>query len=100
MATAAACYMMIHPHLGVEKAAFIFAATLIGGFGSKAIIAVMVHALWTTMVMVACTLGLLLVAITVTEDAVFKDAAVEGVASGAAGSIIVVIGALLERHQE
>ena len=47
MATAAACYMMIHPHLGVEKAAYGFAAILAGGFGTKALLAVMIRALKT-----------------------------------------------------
>ena len=49
--------------------------------------------------MMAAALTLLMVAITVIDAAVFKDAAVEGLAYGVAGSIIVVIGALLERHQ-
>ena len=99
MATSAACYMLIHPNLGVEKAAFIFSAILMGGFGSKALLAVMIHALKTALLMMGCAILLLLVAITMTDADVFKDAAVEGVASGLGGSIIVIIGALLERHQ-
>ena len=99
MATAAACYMMIHPHLGVEKAAFGFTAVLVGGFGTKALLAVLIQAFKTAVIMVGCTLALLLVAITATNAEVFKDAAIEGVANGVAGSIIVVVGALLERHR-
>ena len=99
MATVAACYMMINPHLGVEKAAFSFTAVLVGGFGTKALLAVMIRALNTAVIMMACTLVLLLVAITATHAEIFKDAAVEGVANGVAGSIIVVVGALLERHR-
>ena len=99
LATSASCYMMIHPHLGIEKAAFIFASILMFGFASKALLAVMIHALKTALLMVTCSLALLLIAITMTDAEVFKDAAVEGVASGVGGSVIVFIGALLERHQ-
>ena len=59
----------------------------------------MIHALKTALLMMGCAILLLLVAITMTDADVFKDAAVEGVASGLGGSIIVIIGALLERHQ-
>ena len=99
MATAAACYMMLNEHLGVEKAAFGFATILAGGFTAKAVLAVAIRALRSAVLMVAATLTLLLVAITATDATVFKDAAVESVAYGIAGMIIVVIGAFLERHQ-
>ena len=99
MATLAACYMMLNPHLGVEKAAFGFATILSGGFITKAVLAVAINALKSAVMMVAATLVLLLVAITATHAEVFKDAAVESVSYGIAGGIIVVVGALLERHR-
>ena len=43
--------MMIHPHLGVEKAAYGFAAILAGGFGTKALLAVMIRALKTVLLL-------------------------------------------------
>ena len=94
-----AIYLLAHDALGVDKAAFMFAATLIGGFGSKALVAVMVNAMNTALVMVIAMLALVLAMIGFTDAAVFKDAAVEGITSGAAGSIIVVMDALLARHK-
>ena len=99
MATLAAVVMLVHPHAGVESAAFKFAAALIGGFVVQASVAVMVKALKTVLLMIGAALLLLVTAITFTDASVFKDAAVETVALGAAGGVIVVINLLLERHK-
>ena len=38
--------------------------------------------------------------ITFTDASVFKDAAVEGLMAMSGGSLIVIVGALLERHRK
>ena len=99
-ATAVAAYLLVHDGLGVEKAAYTFAAILIGGFLTKSLLAVAINAMRTMLLMVFCALLLIVVTITFTDAAVFKDAAVEGLLAFAGGSLIVLIGALLERLKE
>ena len=97
--TAVAAYLLIHDGLGVEKAAYQFSAILIGGFLTKALIAVGIGAMRTMFLMVLAALALIVITITFTDASVFKDAAVEGLLAMAGGSLIVLIGALLERHK-
>ena len=99
MATLVAAYLTIHNGLGVEKAAFQFASILVGGFLTKTLLAIAIGAMRTMLLMVFCALLLIVVTITFTEAAVFKDAAVEGLMAMSGGSLIVIIGALLERHR-
>ena len=99
MATFTACYMVINTELGVPKAAFGFSAILIGGFATKALLALNVNAMKTMMFMVFAALFLLLVNLTFTDSNIFKDSAVEGLTNMVGGSLIVLIGALLERHK-
>ena len=99
MATFTACYMVINEDLGVPKAAFQFSAILIGGFATKALLALNVVAMRTMLVMVFAALFLLLVNLTFTDADVFKDSAVEGLTSLVGGSLITLLGALLERHK-
>lgn len=99
MATIVACYLVIYDGLGVEKAAFGFSSLIIGGFLTKSLLAVGINALRTMLLMVFCALLLLVVNVTFTDSAVFKDAAVEGLLSFAGGALIVLIGALLERQK-
>ena len=99
MATAVAAYLTIHNGLGVEKAAFQFSSILVGGFLTKSLLAVAIGAMRTVILMVFCGLMLIVVTITFTDASVFKDAAVEGLLAMAGGSLIVIIGALLERHK-
>ena len=99
MATAVAAYLTIHNGLGVEKAAYQFSAILVGGFLTKSLLAIGIDAMRTTIFMVFCALLLIVVTITFTDASVFKDAAVEGLMAMSGGSLIVIIGALLERHR-
>ena len=99
MATLTACYMVVNDSLGIEKAAFNFSAVLIGGFFMKTIVAIGIGAMKTMLLMVFCALLLIVTNVTFTDSTVFKDAAVEGLLTGSGGSLIVLIGALLERRQ-
>ena len=99
MATAVAAYLTIHNGLGVEKAAFQFASILVGGFLTKTLLAIAIGAMRTMLLMVFCALLLIVVTITFTDASVFKDAAVEGLMSFSGGALIVIVGALLERHR-
>ena len=100
LTTAVACYITIHDGLLIPKAAFQFSAVLIGGFIAKALLATMIGAYRTMFLMVASSLLLVVISLNFTDAGVFKDAAVEGLLVGIGGGIIVVIGALLERHKD
>ena len=97
MATAVACYLTLQGE--IPKAAFNFSSILIGGFITKSLIAVAIGAMRTMLLMAFCALLLVVVTITATDAAVFKDAAVDGMLSMAGGGLVVLIGALLERHR-
>ena len=97
MATAVAVFLTSYGE--IPKAAFQFSVILIGGFTAKALIAVMIGAMRTTMLMVFASLLLAVSTIVGTDAAAFKDAAVEGMLSYLAGGLVVLIGAMLERHQ-
>lgn len=99
MATVVACYLVMNDGLGVGKAAFGFSSLLVGGYLSKALLALGIGAMRTMILMVFCALLLIVVNVQFTDSTVFKDAAVEGLLNFAGGSLIVLIGALLERHK-
>lgn len=98
MATIVACFILLFTD--VPASGFQFSAILIGGFVSKALIAVQIGALRTVLLMVGSALLLIVVNLVGVDGSVFKDKAVEGLLSMAGGGIVVVIGALLERHQK
>ena len=100
MTTITAIYITANESLGIDQSAFKFNAVLIGGFLSKALLAIAIPAMRTMLLMVGSALLLAVVTLTFTDASSFKDAAVEGTLLMAAGSIVVIIGALLERLKD
>ena len=100
MSTTVAMYMVIHTGLGVPSAAYQFAAVLIGGFVSLALLAAGVGTMRVMSLLVACTLLLIVSVVNFTPDNIFKDKTLEGLFTATAGGLVVLIKAVLERHRE
>ena len=84
----------------VDSTAFKVGAVLVGGFVTRAAIAVAIGALNTAILMVLSSFALLSCAIVLLHAETFKDHAIEGVAVGAATGALMVVGQMLERHKQ
>ena len=100
LTTAVATLLVVNGNLAVPEAAYGFAVLLIGGFLTKALLAVKIGALRTMFLMFSCALWLIVINVGFTDAAVFKDSAVAGLLNFAGGSTIVLIAALFERLKE
>ena len=98
MATGTAVALMFSP--GMDEAGFTLGAILVGGFLAKALLTIPIQAFRTCLLMVAMAFLLILAAAYGVDPAVFKQAAMRELVTVAGGGVLVVIGALLERHKQ
>ena len=98
--TAFTAWLLIaNGHHGLEAAAYKFAVVIIGGLATKAVLAASVRVFPTMFLMAMCAMFVAGLALVFTDASVFKDSAVEQMLLMLAGSLIVLIGELLQRFQ-
>jgi hypothetical protein len=100
MVTAFGVWILYHDSIQIPKAAYQFAAVLVGGYVSTALLAAGVGAMRTMFLLAFCALLLILCILHFTPSETFKDSAVEGLLTLTAGGLVVLIKATLERHKE
>ena len=91
--------LVANGHHGLEAAAYKFAVVIIGGFATKAVLAASMRAFPTMFLMAQMAMLIAALALVSTDAAVFKDSAVEQMLLMLAGSLIMLIGELLQRFQ-
>ena len=84
---------------GLEASAYKFAVVIIGGLATKAVLAASVRVFPTMFLMAMCAMFVAGLALVFTDASVFKDSAVEQMLLMLAGSLIMLMGELLQRFQ-